>query len=272
MGSRSRRAIRASFAWNVPFRIQRAQGMPGARCARSRACSVVNTRVSHHGHTGFTRHSPRNGFNGLYRALPGDRACLPPSFRGKSREACRQRRGVRTTRLRRPRLAPFVKGASASTASRPTSVTIAKRPFEGRDGANHTGDSISEKQKYFCKGDWTRHNSKASGRQSDLPVGQIGLQGFIMMRLSAEQSPSLRRSDRCAEEFPQQRQIAARLVRTRAWRPFRNRRWQGAATAATSRHCRIASRIVRLAQHRCWPAKAAARGGACSSMVRAGRS
>src|SRR3979409_1515528 len=35
--------------------------MPGAQCARSRACSVVNTRVSHHGHTGITRHSPRNG-------------------------------------------------------------------------------------------------------------------------------------------------------------------------------------------------------------------
>jgi hypothetical protein len=28
---------------------------------------------SHHGHTGFTRHSPRNGFNGLWRALPGVR-------------------------------------------------------------------------------------------------------------------------------------------------------------------------------------------------------
>src|SRR5205814_4494301 len=34
---------------------------------------------SHPGHTGFTRHSPRNGFNGFLRALPGDRACLPPS-------------------------------------------------------------------------------------------------------------------------------------------------------------------------------------------------
>ena len=40
---------------------------------------VVSTRVSHHGHTGNTRHSPRNGFNGFLRALPGDRACLPPS-------------------------------------------------------------------------------------------------------------------------------------------------------------------------------------------------
>ena len=53
--------------------------MPGARCARSLVCKVESTRVSHHGHTGFTRHSPRNGFNGLYRALPGDRAFLPPS-------------------------------------------------------------------------------------------------------------------------------------------------------------------------------------------------
>ena len=48
--------------------------MPGARCARSLACSVKNTRVSHHGHTGITRHPPRSGFNGFLRALPGDRA------------------------------------------------------------------------------------------------------------------------------------------------------------------------------------------------------
>jgi hypothetical protein len=48
--------------------------------APAAACVVVeSTRVSHHGHTGNTRHSPRNGFNGFLRALPGDRACLPPS-------------------------------------------------------------------------------------------------------------------------------------------------------------------------------------------------
>jgi hypothetical protein len=35
---------------------------------------VVNTQVSHHGHAGSIRHSPRNGFNGLFHALPGDRA------------------------------------------------------------------------------------------------------------------------------------------------------------------------------------------------------
>jgi hypothetical protein len=53
--------------------------MPGARCARSRAWCVGNTRVSHHGHTGKRSAFPAQWFYGLYRALPGDRACLPPS-------------------------------------------------------------------------------------------------------------------------------------------------------------------------------------------------
>jgi hypothetical protein len=48
--------------------------------ASAAACAVVeSTRVSHHGHAGNVRHSPRNGFNGFLRALLGDRACLPPS-------------------------------------------------------------------------------------------------------------------------------------------------------------------------------------------------
>jgi hypothetical protein len=34
---------------------------------------VKNTRVSHHRFTGVSRHSLHNGFNGLLRALPGDR-------------------------------------------------------------------------------------------------------------------------------------------------------------------------------------------------------
>jgi hypothetical protein len=45
--------------------------------AASRAM-VKSTRVSHHRYAA-TRHSLRNGFNGFLRALPGDRALLPPS-------------------------------------------------------------------------------------------------------------------------------------------------------------------------------------------------
>jgi len=80
--SRSRGAFRPSFALKFPPSKAEGAGNAGRRCARSRACRVVSTRVSHHGHTGITRHSPRNGFNGFLRALPGDRACLPPSSRG----------------------------------------------------------------------------------------------------------------------------------------------------------------------------------------------
>src|SRR6201985_3487610 len=43
---------------------------------------VVSTRVSHHGRTAITRHSRTRWGYGFLRALPGDRACLPPSLPG----------------------------------------------------------------------------------------------------------------------------------------------------------------------------------------------
>jgi hypothetical protein len=72
--------LSASLARKIaPLGNKRVQGMPGARCARSLACKIESTRVSHHGHTGIIRHSPRNGFNVFLRALSGDRAFLSPS-------------------------------------------------------------------------------------------------------------------------------------------------------------------------------------------------
>jgi hypothetical protein len=60
---------------------QRAQGKPGAQCTRSIACENKKAHDRrHHRFTGIPRPSLRNGFNGLYRALPGDRAFLPPSL------------------------------------------------------------------------------------------------------------------------------------------------------------------------------------------------
>jgi hypothetical protein len=75
----SRGAMSPSCAKIIRPRKQRAWGMPGARCTRSRAWCVVNTRVSHHGYTGSPGIPARNGFNGFLRALPGDRAWLSPS-------------------------------------------------------------------------------------------------------------------------------------------------------------------------------------------------
>jgi hypothetical protein len=56
--------------------------MPGARCTRSPVCSVESTRVVATGTPASPGIPARNGFNGLCRALPGDRALLPPSPRG----------------------------------------------------------------------------------------------------------------------------------------------------------------------------------------------
>jgi hypothetical protein len=47
---------------------------PVASCVKTKTHELVTT-----GEAGSTRHSLRNGFNGLLRALLGDRALLPPS-------------------------------------------------------------------------------------------------------------------------------------------------------------------------------------------------
>jgi len=54
--------------------------MPGAQCTRSLVCEmVVKMHTSIHSEfTGIARH-PHAMVYGLFRALPGDRAFLPPS-------------------------------------------------------------------------------------------------------------------------------------------------------------------------------------------------
>jgi hypothetical protein len=44
--------------------------MPDAQCTRSLVRKKTNTRVSHHGHTGITRHSPRNGLTAYFVLFP----------------------------------------------------------------------------------------------------------------------------------------------------------------------------------------------------------
>ena len=64
--------------------------------------------------------------------------------------------GVRTTRLRRPPHALFVKSASASTAPRPNVSDDGQRPLS-RDGMARNKQVICPrgKQKYCCKRGWT---------------------------------------------------------------------------------------------------------------------
>ena len=97
--SRQRRTVTNGYGFTIPRRDRpscvetfappsrgrrrdprvRAQGNAG--CAvhpQSRVRKVVHTGSNPQAHRD-TRHSLRNGFNGLWRALPGDRAFLPPS-------------------------------------------------------------------------------------------------------------------------------------------------------------------------------------------------
>ena len=76
--SRSRGAFRPSFALLVPPSQQRAQGMPGAWCARRRACEgrkqKAHALVRSHRNT---RHSPRNGLRLISRSPRGPGSFAP---------------------------------------------------------------------------------------------------------------------------------------------------------------------------------------------------
>ena len=90
----------------------RAWGMPGTRCTRS-PCAKVIAHGSHHESTGIPGIPARNGFNGLFRALPGDEFFLSPSSADQRRNNTRSglrasadltpATDARTTRLRRTR-------------------------------------------------------------------------------------------------------------------------------------------------------------------------
>jgi hypothetical protein len=117
--------------------IERAQGMPGAQCARSLACkikkhtSVVTTVTSD------SPDIPRTMVYGLFRALPGDQVFLTPSPAEKNSADLTPTRRRQDHTPSPSAFAPFVKGASTSTASRSASVTIASRPFwKERDGGS----------------------------------------------------------------------------------------------------------------------------------------
>ena len=117
-------------------RNQRAQGMPGARCARSLARNKKAHEHSHHGHAGITRAFPAQWFT-AYSVLSPVTGLFCHCRLRIAPQAWRQRRGVRTTRLCRPPQRCSSRALLASTASRLTSVTIASRP-SCRDGTRES--------------------------------------------------------------------------------------------------------------------------------------
>src|SRR3984957_14994008 len=126
-------------------RESRARDAPAALCANEKA-----HKRSHHRFAGNTQPSLRDGFNKLPRALPGDQVLLTPSLDGQesARLTPTSRRQDHTTWPSAS--APFVKGASASTASRPTYRDDREPPpWKERDGISYNPKSGS-RQARFC--------------------------------------------------------------------------------------------------------------------------
>src|SRR3954469_1441766 len=92
--------------------------MPGARCTGRLACKIAKKRTRAYRYTGNHPAFPAQWFYGLLRALPGDQACLTPSpallIADLTPASGRQNDTTWPSAA-----APFVKGTTTSTASRP---------------------------------------------------------------------------------------------------------------------------------------------------------
>src|ERR1700688_112687 len=104
-----------------------------------------------------TRPSLRNGFNGFLRALPGDRALLPPSLARIAPRNLTPTSGRQDHTTSPSASVPFVSDTAPSTASRPASVTIAIRPSEGWDLLGVLLFLPIREAEYFWRWGWT-HN------------------------------------------------------------------------------------------------------------------
>jgi hypothetical protein len=170
-------------------------GNAGCRCTRSPLCNVESTGVEATGPPESPGIPARNGFNGLCRALPGDRALLPPSFADKvlslpgwanetpqnltpasgrqdhtilpsAKSVSRQRAIDRSQVFRLALRSPRAQNAAASTASHPAFVTIMTRPSVGWDTKSSRGDLGGTKTEIFLQKGLDSPVSKA-------PDGQI---------------------------------------------------------------------------------------------------
>jgi hypothetical protein len=139
-------------------RGRRESRVPAAPAA-SRAKSRKHTSVVTTGSTGITRPSPRNGFNGFLRALPGDRACLPPSpprsllLKSLTPASGRQNHTTSPSADQRHSSLDVI---SVHRIPRPTSVTIAKRPScRGGTEADLEVIWVEREEEFFCGRGWT---------------------------------------------------------------------------------------------------------------------
>ncbi len=125
--------------------------------ASAAACAVVeSTRVSHHGHAGYVRHSPRNGFNDCFAlSRVTGLSCHPRLANHPAKlDASVGASGPHDFAVRAQCHSSFDMPRPSHPAS--TSVTIAKRPC-CEDGMGRDVEVIwvGSEPEYFCERGWT---------------------------------------------------------------------------------------------------------------------
>jgi|GEM_PF-5390992 len=172
----SRGAIRPSCASSLSLPLeQRAQGKPGADCARSPVCVGVlqkSTRVNPQvqpRHPGF----PRAMVLRLIRALPGERPFLPPLLAGLTADVAPGSRRQDHT------ISPYAAGVSSGggppdasyvpSQPAPRFVTIRENvPHDGAGWAEYSSD-LRNSQEIFCNSEMSRHSGARAMRGDSGP-------------------------------------------------------------------------------------------------------
>src|ERR1700704_6108348 len=114
---------------------------------------------------------------GLFRALPGEPGLFATVASRVFSQDLTPASGRQDHTTSPSASAPFVKGAAASTASRPASVTIASAPPEGRDGENIQAILFRKNRNIFRKGAGQQHQVTAWQRfarqaNQEVPAGR----------------------------------------------------------------------------------------------------
>ena len=197
--------------------------MPAAPAVSCALC-IGRTHTSNNEYTGTPGIPARNGFNGLFRALPGDRALLPPSSHGylacphpvgptclpqnltpasgrqdhtilpSAASISRQRAGNRSQVFRPALRSHRAQNAAASTASRPYVRDDHDTPLLW-GGMREVLDVIwgVRKQKYFCKEGWTPlSTNRPTGKSphgSESKFRSCPGRGAASLRCTAEPGP-----------------------------------------------------------------------------------
>jgi len=115
----------------------------------------------------INRHSLRNGFNGFLRALPGDRALLPPSLADHSANLTPASGCQDHTTSPSAQAPPRQRAAIASIASRPNVRDDREAPllWERDDGINKAVSTKPRSEIFLRRG--------LDSEIEKLPVGQI---------------------------------------------------------------------------------------------------